>query len=94
MALETRSKINETIATYPDIQNAQAQAFTQLPSGDVELGLGIMDDAGKLTRHEEMWVKLFGAGAHVLRDTFSVVLRGIRTSTIEAHQTNLATTSR
>lgn len=53
-----------------------------------------MDDAGKLTRHEEIWAKLFGAGAHVIRDTFSVVLHGIRTSTIEAHQTNWATVSR
>lgn len=92
-ALETRSRINETIATYPDIQSAQAQSFTQLPSGDVELRLGTMDDAGKLTRHEEIWAKLFGAGAYVIRDTFSVVLHGIRTSTIEAHQTNWATIS-
>ena len=53
-----------------------------------------MDDAGKLTRHEEIWAKLVGAGAHVIRDTFSVVLHGIRTSTIEAHQTNWATVSR
>ena len=66
-ALEIRSRINETIATYPDIQNAQVQAFTQLPSGDVELRLGTMDDAGKLTRHEEIWAKLSGAEAYVIR---------------------------
>ena len=45
-------------------------------------------------RDEEIWAKLFGAGAHVIRDTFPVVLHGIRTSTIEAHQTNWATISR
>lgn len=47
-----------------------------------------MDDAGKLTRHEEIWVKLFGVRAYVIRDTFSVILHGICTSTIKAYQTN------
>ncbi len=38
--------------------------------------------------------KLFSKGAYVLADKFSMVLHGIRTSTIEAHQTNWATISR
>lgn len=53
-------------ATYPDIQNAQAQVFIQLPSRDVELRLGTMDNARKnLQDMRRYGPKLFGTGAHV-----------------------------
>ncbi len=54
-AMEPQSRINKTIAIYPDIPNSQAKTFTQLPSGHVELNLGTIDDAGKLIRQEEIW---------------------------------------
>lgn len=56
--------------------------------------MGAIDDVGKLIRQEEIWEKLFGSGAHVIRDTFSVVLHGICISTIKEYQTDWATISR
>lgn len=82
--VEIRERLNGELAKHPELQSIRVTSFTQLQSGDVELMLERVADVERLCYNETSWVGLFGEGSHILRETFTVLLHGIKTASIKA----------
>ena len=92
--VEGLDRVNEAIHACPELHPIKIVSFTQLQSGDAELRCEKVSDVERLTHNQEAWTKVYGPGAHILIDTYSVVLHGIQVTSIKAHQekwTNIAT---
>lgn len=92
--VEGRDRVNLAIQTCPDLRPITIKNFTQLQSGDVELGLEKAADKEYLMRNQAFWLRGLGAGAHIIRDTYTIVLHGITVSSINDQHQDWAAISR
>ncbi|KAI4193004.1 MAG: hypothetical protein LQ350_008508 [Teloschistes chrysophthalmus] len=56
----------------------------QLKSGDVELQTTTIEDAERIQQHEETWAASFGKGTFVIRDSYTMVIHGIRVASVRS----------
>ena len=71
--VEGRDRVNLAIQTCPDLRPIRIKSFTQLQSGDVELGLEKAADKEYFMRNQVFWLRGLGAGAYIIRDTYTTV---------------------
>lgn len=69
--VEGRDRVNLAIQTCPDLLPIRIKNFTQLQSGDVELGLAKAADKEYLMRNQVFWLRGLGAGAYIIHDTYN-----------------------
>ncbi|EED20392.1 hypothetical protein TSTA_036180 [Talaromyces stipitatus ATCC 10500] len=74
-------KANLAIRSTQDttIAHRRIVAARILPSGDITLLLGTVDDVDQLTRKND-WIKAFGTETRIRKRTWGVVLRGVDTN--------------
>ena len=80
--VDLRARVNGALQSNSNLLSIHISPAQLLESGDLEHYTNKEADNQILTYNPEAWVKFLGEGACILRDTFSVVLHGIKTASV------------